>query len=1266
MRAFLTAAFGRLGLALAMGVGASGASFDAAAQSAPPQWTTTTTYTNSAAFSCSTCHNAPPDIGANIPFDDPTLFSSLSAFKLRVGKPASNVYMQYFANSLATSNPDGDRQAVLDYLLNVRDGAVAAAAGSSTNFGSSTVNVDGAVAQIFTITNERGTTATFQSAPGPAIGEFRVAGGTCSSATTLLSGGSCTVSMLFKPAGTGPRSGALLFTLNSASGITAAQKSLPLNGTGVAAPALAIAPTTSLAAPANFTSHVGVQTATQTWTLSNSGGGTVTLTGITSPSSDYIVGGTCAPAFVLPTTASTCTVTLAYRPNAEGQADAQVSIANSTGTAGTIFLHGTAIGDPLLQVAAESPAFPVTLVGHPVTRTVRVTNVGTGVTTVGTAGFPAGAFAAGNGCNGATLAAGSGFCDLDVTFSPSVAGPNQQAMLSVPYTPPGATASRTFSASAVELLADPGTSTPMQAARGASSTRTVQISNPSGISTFLGPITLSGSPNFTITSTTCGATLAVTACSVVITFTPDTDNPVSTALNVRYGPSSTSTTQSISLTISGSTQLIPVITVVPPSLTFPATLPGTTSTPLSVDIGNSGNLALALTSIALADNVPPDFAITGNTCGTSIAVGGPTCRVTVTFTPSTQAARNARIVVTHNAALGSTNIALSGTTLLRPIASLSPTTLDFGSVVVNTDSTLQSTTLTNTGNLDLHIGTISITGTSAAEYTQVGSTCASSGVVAPTSSCQITVRFRPSALNNRDASVQITHDAAGSPSGVVLTGIGVAAPAPDILVNQSELNFAPIVVQTTSPAQSITVQNSGTANLVLSRIAPSGAAASDYALSGTCAVATPLLPNATCSIVVTFTPSAVGPRNAPLSIESNASRGTLSVPLNGTGLAVPVPAVSLSPSPLAFGPQTVGTPYPPGAIRLQNTGTAVLHITGIVTSGPGFTSTTDCAATLLAGAECTISVAFAPASVGATYSGQVTVSSDAPGSPHVVLLSGEGTATVVPVLTWSTVIPALTFGDVATGTRSAIQSVQLLNTGPGGVTLNVVNAVGSNASDFSVTGTCIPGLVLFRNDTCRIDVSFVPGSAGAKSATIQVASTGTRPPDVQLGGNGLGGPSPGLSVSTTALNFDTVRVGAQSVPSEITLSSNGSGVVRVLSVAVSGPYAIQTKTCPAAPFTLQAGSNCTVTVTFQPQAEGIATGLLSITTDASPATREASLSGNGEPPANLSSGCSMVSGDSLTDPTLWALAFLAAAALLYRRRAREAQRRAERDRRGQP
>ena len=1225
--------------------------------------------------SCAGCHSPPGSLPPRLPADGSSIVPNgavaSSGTELR-----SIMTARRTMGTILTPN-NGLTDDVLNkirlYLVDVRDGAIASAVGSNTEFGNSTVFVEGSV-QRFTITNERGIDATFVSPPSGSNDEFfKVEGGSCLSSTTLAAnGGSCTVHMQFKPTGTGPRKGSVHFKFNSPSGVTTMERSLDLTGTGVAAPVLDVFPATSPAKRFQFTSHIGVASKTATWTLTNIGGGTITLGSIANETAGYLIdsASTCTSGFVLPTTATSCTLILSFKPSIVDVVDAQVLIEHSiAGSPAPIYLRGTGTGDPLLQLGAVTPVFPMTLVGHPVSGTVTVTNSGTAIASLGKVGIvPVGPFTQTNGCDSTQVAKDGGTCAINVTFSPITASDNQSATLTVPYATSLST-QRTIIASAKQLAFVPTALSAMQAARGASATTTIDISNPSGISTFLAPISLNNPVNFTITSNNCTTMLAPTSrCSIGIKFTPNSDLFVSAALTVSYGPSAgQNTSQSIRLTIDGSTQLMPLVNIVPTSLNFPATLLGQKSS-LFVDIGNAGSAALNLTSIVLADNVPADFSIVGNTCSTSIAVGSSTCRVTVTFTPSTQLPRTTRLVITHNAAGGSTDVPLFGTTLLQPVASLSPTTLDFASVLVASGSPLLSAVLTNTGSKDLRLGIVSVIGANATEFSQVGSTCPERGVVAPAASCRFTLRFTPSAPGSRNATLQINHDADASPSNVTLAGIGVSAPAPDIQTNETAIVFTPTVVRTASTPQSITVRNSGTADLLFSRIASSGTAAADFAPAGTCTVGTPLRPDATCTVSVTFTPDNVGTRNAQLSIESNAGRGAVTIALRGIALAVPAPAVSLSSDGVNFGPQTVGGLYPPTTIRLQNTGTAVLHIASIVASGPGFTASGNCGATLVEGASCEINVAFVPTSAGAIYSGQITINSDASGAPHVVPLSGQGTAAAVPVVTWSPVVTALAFGDVATGNGSPVQSVQLLNQGPGGVVLNVVNAVGTNAADFSLTGTCIPGSVLLQGATCRIDVTFVPGSAGAKKASIQVASTGTPPPDVQLAGNGLGGPAPGLAVSTTALSFDITRVGAQSLPFEIRLTNTGSGTTRITAMDVVGPYSMQSKTCPNVPFTLPTGSECTVTVTFLPQTEGIAAGILRVNTDAAPSVREVALNGTAEAKADVTGGgCSIASGDSLADPTLWMLVLLAIAALLYRHQTRRAmQQRRDATRRSGP
>jgi trimeric autotransporter adhesin len=226
----------------------------------------------------------------------------------------------------------------------------------------------------------------------------------------------------------------------------------------------------------------------------------------------------------------------------------------------------------------------------------------------------------------------------------------------------------------------------------------------------------------------------------------------------------------------------------------------------------------------------------------------------------------------------------------------------------------------------------------------------------------------------------------------------------------------------------------------------------------------------------------------------------------------------------------------------------------------------------------------------------------------------------------------------------------LVNRGPGGALLKQLNAVGVQASAFAVVGgTCTPGSTLGEGKSCVAELLFAPSSSGEMSAMVQVASSGTTPPAVTLHGTGLSGAAGTLALSSSALDFDATRVGARSLPGELVLTNGGQGAIDVTRIDLSGAFSIVATTCPQAPHTMLAGASCKLTLMFSPGQAGPSRGVLEVTTNGVPARLEVVLSGNGVEAADLSSGgCSMVSGDSPLDPTLWSLLLLALGALAYR------------------
>jgi trimeric autotransporter adhesin len=706
--------------------------------------------------------------------------------------------------------------------------------------------------------------------------------------------------------------------------------------------------------------------------------------------------------------------------------------------------------------------------------------------------------------------------------------------------------------------------------------------------------------------------------------------------------------------------------------TFPPTAVGSESVAVvNVNIDNYRGLPLGYSFNLTGSS---DFSVISQSapsCSSSVAATASTspssCSVTLNlkFKPLTGGAGVRSSTLNLNFAGNavdptplSRSIPLSATAFVQaPVFSIPSNNIQF-SAVVGTPS-IASSTITNTGDASLQLSSLVISGTAASDYSfAAGNTCTTSLTLLPAANCQLVLAFNPAAAGAHSANLSITHNATDSPSVLALQGTATAAPQPAVALSTSSLAFGDRELGGNAQ-QSFTLCNNGQAPLIFSSFTWAGAS-SDYTRTGTCAVNTPLAfgPTCTaansCTVTVAFAPSVVGARNAALTTNSNASNGSATVNITGSGVPVPASQVSLSLAELNFGAQSVGGLYLPRSVVLTNSGTASLALEAVSINGAAFTLTnnTPCPSTLAPASSCTIETRFTPPIAGINYSGDITITDNATGSPHRVALQGSGSAVVIPVLAWSPAVSSLEFGDAGVGTPSAVQTATLLNQGPGGVILNLVNTVGADAANYSVTLVgCSVGQTVFEGQTCQVNAQFNPSSLGKKSAAIQVASTGSLPPILGLNGTGLGGPNAQLQLSATKLAFADTRVGAQSLPMELTLSSKGSGAVHITQLAALGPYTIQRKSCASVPFTLPPGAECTVTISFQPTAEGASFGTLRISSDASNAPQEVALSGNAVPAPDVvgsGGGCSVASGQSFTDPVLWTMVLAAVLVLLWR------------------
>jgi Abnormal spindle-like microcephaly-assoc'd, ASPM-SPD-2-Hydin len=204
------------------------------------------------------------------------------------------------------------------------------------------------------------------------------------------------------------------------------------------------------------------------------------------------------------------------------------------------------------------------------------------------------------------------------------------------------------------------------------------------------------------------------------------------------------------------------------SLSFGATVVGTTSAARTVTVTNSGGSALSIASVVPSTS---EFSVTANTC--SSVAAGASCTFDVAFAPTAPGARSANIVVSHNAMGGSSLVAVSGTATQTAV-SLSTNALDFGSLFEGQNSLPATVTLSNAGSSPLSISGVS---GENAHFAIVANRCEAGSAIAPGGSCAIEISFTPRAAASLSALIVVSHNGAGGQSAVSLSGLGRELPA---------------------------------------------------------------------------------------------------------------------------------------------------------------------------------------------------------------------------------------------------------------------------------------------------------------------------------------------------------------------------------------------------------------------------------------------------------------------------------------------------------
>jgi hypothetical protein len=328
------------------------------------------------------------------------------------------------------------------------------------------------------------------------------------------------------------------------------------------------------------------------------------------------------------------------------------------------------------------------------------------------------------------------------------------------------------------------------------------------------------------------------------------------------------------------------------------------------------------------------------------------------------------------------------------------------------------------------------------------------------------------------------------------------------------------------------------------------------------------------------------------------------------------PNLVISPDPVSFGNQAVGTTSNPVGVTITNLGTTNVQLTSFLLAGVNaseFATRGLDSIALAPNKGFIFSVLFTPQALG-TRSATLIIY-DSTGGMHVVPLSGIGGSS--PAIQFSP--GSLIFPDQAVGTTSAPLQLAVTNTGTAVLQMTGLGFGGSNPGDFGWPATFTPPIpatpitVAANGGSTSVPVVFKPTVAGQRVATLLLTDNASgSPQSVALSGNGTSSQPPGINVTPANIVFANETVGTTSAASPVTVTNTTTTAAQITALTFSGPNVSDFSTPATTPIPVAAnGGTATIAVTFTPSAAGTRTATLTVADNSGGSPHTVFLSGTG-------------------------------------------------------
>jgi len=445
---------------------------------------------------------------------------------------------------------------------------------------------------------------------------------------------------------------------------------------------------------------------------------------------------------------------------------------------------------------------------------------------------------------------------------------------------------------------------------------------------------------------------------------------------------------------------------------------------------------------------------------------------------------------------GGTSGGTSGGTTAGQLTA-SPAIVALGKVKVG-GSTTQSVSLVNSGKTNVTVKQATVTGRGF----KIGG-LSFPLKMSPGQKKTFSVTFTPQSTGTSSGTVAVTTDASDPVVNLPVSGEAVA---PSILVsNPATLSFGGVQAGQAKTLP-IVLTNSGSSSVTVSQ---ANVSSSVFTVSGLSLPMT-LVPSQSASFSVTVHPQSGTASNGTLSVVSDASNGSLAVPLSA-GVAIGG-VLSTSDSSLDFSNVPVGSTNPLSE-TLTNTGGSTVSVNQANVTGTGFKVTgLSLPLSLSPGQSFTFGVVFTP-TTGGNKAGSISVVSDA--SNPTLTISMVGTATVAGQLALGP--SALNFGSVTVGQNKSM-TASLAATGSS----ITITSASMSTSEFTLSGLSLP-LTLAAGKSVSFTVNFAPQSSGTASASATFNSNASNS-SVQesLTGSGTAAPQHSVALSWNASTSSSV------------------------------------------------------------------------------------------------------------------------------------------------